>query len=579
MDDATPTAQRPAILVVDDTSGLSVVAGELTHRYRADYSIVAESSAEAGLRRLRALDEHDHDVALVLGARTAGGRQVLTAAHRLFPHARRALLLGWGEIRAAREEIVRSLNQREADCGVARPMASPDEGFHRTVTELLDEWWRLRGVPFEVVRIVGDPDDARSHEVCDLLQRHDFPYGFYPEHSDAGRAQLAEAGLSGARMPVVLLHTGQTFVDPSVVEVARALGARTRARAGIYDVAIVGGGPAGLAAAVYAGSEGLRTALIERQAMGGQAGTSSLIRNYLGFPRWISGNELASRALDQAILFGTDMVFGGNATCLRVQGDLRIIELADGSQIMTRAVVIATGVSYRQLGNPQLEPFHGTGVFYGAAVSEARSVTGEHVYVVGGGNSAGQAAMYLAKFAGQVTLAVRSGSLRHSMSEYLIGEIDATANIDVRYGVEIAGGGGDGRLRWLDIRDRRSGTVGRVAAAALFVLIGAQPLTDWLPASVERDAGGYLLTGPACTCEVCGSDRPSDRLLFETTTAGVFAVGDCRHESVKRVASAAGEGAVCVRLIHEYLAGHPLDVPDPRTGGRERAPSAANSER
>ena len=319
-----------------------------------------------------------------------------------------------------------------------------------------------------------------------------------------------------------------------------------------YDVVIVGGGPAGLAAAVYAGSEGLRVALVEREALGGQAGTSSMIRNYLGFPRGISGAELATRSLEQAVLFGTDIVYGSTATGLRAERDLRVVILGDGSEISSRTVVIATGVSYRRLEVPALEALIGAGVFYGAGMSEAQALAGERVFVVGGGNSAGQAAVHLSRYAERVTLLVRSGSLAKSMSQYLTAEIALTPNIDVRYGVEVVGGGGEGRLEWLELEDRHSGAVEAVPTAALFVLIGAQPFTDWIPSSVIRDQWGYVLTGARASSDT----RPGDTrapLLLETDLPGVFAVGDVRQGSVKRVASGAGEGAICIRLVHEYL--------------------------
>ncbi len=500
--DATP----PVILALDDAEGLEDLARELRGRYGSDYMVLTDHDAEAAERRLRELADQHRDVALVLAARGGAGERLLLASHRLHPRARRGLLLGWGEVRAHREDVVRLLSRARSEHAIERPVSSPDERFHRVITECLEEWWRQHGTPFQAVRVVGDHASPRSHEIRDLLQRHDLPYGFYPADSDEGRRLLADAGLPGDRLPVAFLHSGRTFVDPSDVEVAEALGARTRPGAGVYDVAIVGGGPAGLAAAVYAGSEGLRTALIERRAMGGQAGTSSRIRNYLGFPRGISGTELAARALDQAIMFGTEMVYGGDVVDLRSDGDLRILELADGNEISTRSVVIATGVSYRRLELPALEAFHGMGVFYGAAISEARAVAGEHVCVAGGGNSAGQAALHLATFAARVTILVRSTSLAESMSEYLIREIAATPNVDIRYGVEIVGGDGDGRLSCLDLRGRATGEVERVATAALFVLIGARPLTDWLPGRVARDEAGYLMTGPSCACDRCSGD-------------------------------------------------------------------------
>ena len=554
----------------------AVLARELTGRYAVDYSIVTASSGDEGMGMLRHLAARGEDVALILADRQMGGAAILRAAHDVHPQARRGLLLEWGEIRTHREEIAEAFALRHADCFVTKPTVSPDERFHRSITELLDEWWRVHGTMFEGVRVVGVRGSPRSHEICDLLQRHDYPYGFYPSESEGGQAVLQAAGVDADRLPVVVLHDGRALVDPSNVDVADALGARTRAGSGVYDVVVVGGGPAGLAAAVSAESEGLRTALVEPVAMGGQAGTSSMIRNYLGFPRGISGVELAARAFEQAILFGTEMIYGSRAVALRHERELRIVALSDGTEVLARSVVVATGVSYRRLDLPELEPFHGAGVFYGAGMSEARALAGEHVCVVGGGNSAGQAAVHLAKFATRVTVLVRSDSLAHSMSDYLVTELDVTPNITVRYGTEIVGGGGGGRLEWLDLQDRATGAIERTLTAAVFVLIGAAPYTDWLPSSVMRDEWGYVLTGHECLVRPRGagaeaqdsdgehvgvvSQHATSPVLFETSMLGVFAVGDVRQGSIKRVASAAGEGAICVRLIHEYLSALELRV-------------------
>jgi thioredoxin reductase (NADPH) len=551
---------KPVIFIAA-APGEVTLRDQLLSRYRADYELLFTEPA-AALDVLDELAQADRRVALVLIARGPRVRTVLAAVRRLHPHARRGLLVAWNEQRAVREEMNEIISRGQADCWVRRPLSSPDERFHRDLVELLDEWWRLRGTPYEAITVIGQRQSARAHEICDLLQRHDFPYGSYDADSEAGREALARAGVSGERLPVIVLHDGTVLVDPSNVDAANALGARTRPREGVYDVAIVGAGPAGLAAAVYAGSEGLRTAMIERQSMGGQAGTSSLIRNYLGFPRGISGAELAARALDQAMLFGTDMVYGGDVTGLYVDGDLRTVRLADGTDISARSVIVATGVAYRQLDEPQLRTFQGTGVFYGAAMSEARALIGESVYVVGGGNSAGQAAIHLARFAKHVTIAVRSDTLAHSMSDYLIQDISRIQNIDVRYGVEVVGAHGDGWLEQLTLRRRTDGRPEMVDAAGLFVLIGARPYTDWLPDSVQRDEHGYLITGPACTC---GSCPTGDRRLFETSLPGVFAVGDVRHQSIKRVASAVGEGSVAIRLVHEYLTRTPAR---PQEAGR-----------
>jgi thioredoxin reductase (NADPH) len=341
------------------------------------------------------------------------------------------------------------------------------------------------------------------------------------------------------------------LVDPANAEIARALGLQVRPDEGVYDVVIVGAGPAGLASAVYAASEGLRTALLEREAFGGQAGTSSRIRNYLGFPDGISGGELAQRAYEQAWVFGTHLVYGNPATSLAKDGDLLVIGLDDGSEARARAVVIATGVSYRRLQVPELEGLAGAGVFYGAGTIEAHAVAGQPVFVAGGGNSAGQAALHLSKYAQQVTLLVRSQTLAASMSDYLISQIEAAPNVDVRFRCEVAGGGGSGRLDQLLLRHRDSGETELVPAAGLFVLIGAEPFTTWLPDAISRDQWGFILTGSDT-----GHDWPLPRapLLLETSTPGVFAVGDVRHGSMKRVASAVGDGATVIRLVHDYLA-------------------------
>ena len=548
VEDAMLDDAKPVILIVDPEVDASSAVEELVARYSRDYTIVSAADVGAASQRLRTLAETASDVALILADRASNGAVLLDEARTLHPHARRGLLLNWNESRSYREEIAVAFARRQAECFVTKPSARPDERFHRSVTELLDEWWRIRGPRSTAVRIVGAERTARVYEMCDLLQRHDMSFAFHAADSEAGAAILDSAGVNAGVAPVVVLQDGRALVDPSNIEIADALGARTRPGSGIYDLIVVGGGPAGLSAAVYAESEGLRTALIEPTAMGGQAGTSSMIRNYLGFPRGISGAELAARAFDQAILFGTEMIYGIAAAGLRVDGDLRIVQLADGTEVPARAVVIATGVSYRTLDIPSLEPLNGVGVYYGAAISEAPALVGQEVFVVGGGNSAGQAAVHLAKFASRVTILVRSDTLAQSMSDYLVAEIDGTDNIYVKYGVEVAGGSGKGRLETIDVCHRTSGTVESLPAAALFVLIGAEPCTYWLPSDVARDDWGFVMTGPS-------RDNPS-LLQFESTVPGVFAVGDVRRDSIKRVASAAGEGAVCVRLVHQYLADH-----------------------
>ena len=398
--------------------------------------------------------------------------------------------------------------------------------------------------------MIGTEPSARVHEICDLLTRNSIPFGFHRADSAEGSAALQRLGLSPSSGPVVTFHTGVVLADPANAQVAEALGVNIRPAETTYNVVVVGAGP-GLAAAVYGASEGLRTALLEREAFGGQAGTSSLIRNYLGFPGGVSGAELAGRAYEQAWMFGTQFVYGNPATSLATDGDLRIVGLQDGSAVTSRAVVIATGVSYRRLAVPGLESLAGAGVFYGAATTEAQALAGKRAFVVGGGNSAGQAALHVSKYAQHVTILVRSASLAESMSQYLIREIEAAPSIDVRYRTEVAGGGGDGRLEQLKLRHRDTGGTETVPADGLFVLIGAQPFTDWLPEAVGRDQWGFILTGPDLAERWTLQREP---YLLETSTPGVFAAGDVRHGSVKRVASAVGDGSIAIRLAHDYLA-------------------------
>jgi len=539
-------SRKPVIAIVDPETGSSRSVEQVKARYSDDYSIVVDPDIVSAGARLVALAADARDVALILADRASDGAALLDDARGLHPQARRGLLLNWNEHRTYREEIAAAFAQRHAECVVTKALDAPDERFHRSITELLDEWWRLRAPRASALRIVGATRSARVYEMCDILQRQDVPFVFHPADSPLGAEILDGAGITECTAPIVVLQDGRALVDPSNVALADALGARTRPGSGIYDLVVVGGGPAGLSAAVSAGSEGLRTALIEPTAMGGQAGTSSMIRNYLGFPRGISGAELATRAFEQAILFGTEMIYGTPASGLSADGDLRVVHLADGTEVPGRAVVIATGVSYRTLGIPALEPLNGIGVYYGASMSEAAALAGKELFVVGGGNSAGQAAAFLAKFAARVTILVRSETLAETMSDYLVTEIAATPNIFVKYGVEVVDGAGEGRLEKLDVRHRGSGRIDTLPADALFVLIGAEPFTQWLPPEVARDDWGFVRTGPS-------GDNPS-LLQYESALRGVFAIGDVRRDSMKRVAAAAGEGAVCVRLVHEYLA-------------------------
>jgi thioredoxin reductase (NADPH) len=550
---------KPVVLVVDDEAdSLRALSQELDSRYGAHYRIVARASAQDALATLAELRAEDAAVPLILADQwmpETTGIELLARTRELHPTARRGLLVSWGD-RSASAPILAATALGQIEFYLPKPSWSPDEEFHLALTASLGEWWRQQGGRYEAVTVIGGEHHARSHEIRDLLTRNSVPFGFHPSDSAEGLAALRRLGLPADRGPVVALYSGAVLVDPTNAEVGQALGVDVRPPERTYDVLIVGAGPAGLAAAVYGASEGLRTAALEREAFGGQAGTSSLIRNYPGFPWGVSGVELAWRAYQQAWTFGTQFVYGNPATGLAAADGLYVMGLEDGTAVRGRAVIIATDASYRRLAVPGLEALVGAGVFYGAATVQAQAMVGRHAVVVGGGNSSGQAALHLSKYARQVSVLVRSRSLAASMSDYLIREIDVAPNVDVRYGVEVVGGGGDGRLEYLQLRDGSSGEVGSLPAAGLFVLIGAEPFTGWLPDRLGRDRWGYVLTGPDAR-----EPWPLERapLPLETTMPGVFAVGDVRHGSVKRVASAVGEGSMCIHQVHHYLALPGLD--------------------
>jgi thioredoxin reductase (NADPH) len=484
------------------------------------------------------------------------GDELLRRARALHPEARRALLVDWGAWadRPTARAIHATMALGDIDYYVLKPTRTADEHFHRTITEFLLEWTRAMPTTWHEVAVVGAQPSPRTHEITTHLARNGVPHAVLSPDSPAGRALLEESGLGPDDGPLVAVRGGRRLVDPSRAELAEAHGARVRlCDRHAYDLVVVGGGPGGLAAAVYAASEGLSVLVVEREAIGGQAGSSSRIRNYLGFPRGIGGAELAQRAFQQAWVFGAEVLLTREVAALR-PGDghgAHAVVLEDGSEIEAGAVVLATGVSYRRLGIPALEALHGAGVFYGAAVTEARALAGRDAYVVGGGNSAGQAVAHLARHARRVTLVVRGPSLAAGMSQYLIEELEATPNVELRCATQVVDGGGAGRLERLVLRDA-AGDEEEVEAAGLFVLIGARPHTDWLPETIERDQWGFVLTdrdasGVHWTLERAA--RP-----YETCVPGVFAVGDVRATSVKRVASAAGEGAVVISHVHAHLA-------------------------
>jgi thioredoxin reductase (NADPH) len=550
---------RPVLLAVDDEpAALSTIEGELRKRYGADYEVICEGSAAAALGALEQVRSRGGKVALVLAdlwMPDMTGIELLTKAHRLDPAAKRALVTGWGDLQVG-GRLVRAAVLGQVDDWGLKPWQPGDEGFHQLVAGLLYEWAQLQRPGFQAVQVVGEQWSARAHELRDLLARNHVLYGFLPADSEEGRALLDRVGATAEQLPVVVTFDGLVLHNPSFAEVAEALSAPTRPAAAAYDVTVVGAGPAGLAAAVYGASEGLGTALLEPEATGGQAGTSSMIRNYLGFPRGISGAELAYRAFHQAIGFGADIVYGQRAVGLHAAGPDRVVTLGDRTEVTSRAVILAIGVAWRRLGVPSLETLVGAGVFYGAATSEAQAMKGEQVFVVGGGNSAGQAAVHLARYATRVTMLVRGPSLAETMSDYLVRELEATANVTVRYHTEAVDGHGDGRLSGLTLKDHTSGATETVPATALFILIGAEPHTGWLPETIQRDRWGFLVTGTDLLQDgQPPAGWPLDRppLLLETSLPGVFAAGDVRHGSVKQVAGAVGEGSVAIRLVHQYL--------------------------
>jgi thioredoxin reductase (NADPH) len=549
----------PVLLLIDGSRARNRVEEELRKRYGADYQVVSATSVPRALDLLDRLHEQRRQVSLVLADQAlpeADGTDLLARIRRLHPTAKRVLLVSWGE-QSSSEPILQAVALGHIDAYAAKPLASPDERFHRAITEQLDAWARSHLPQFEAVRVVGEEWAARSHEIRELLRRNGIPAGFYPAGGAEANRLLEQAGIASPRLPVLVLFDGRVLADPSKAEVAEALGVKTSPASGSYDVTVIGAGPAGLAAAVYGASEGLSTVVLEPEAIGGQAGTSSMIRNYLGFPNGVSGEDLAVRAYTQAWNFGAEYVYGNPASGLRAaDGGELVVTVAGGEEVRSRAVVVATGMSYRRLGIPELDGLTGAGVFYGAATVEAPAVRGREVYVVGGANSAGQAAIHLARYAARVTMLVRGGSLADSMSDYLVREIASTPNIEVRYRVVVTGGGGDGRLERLTLADLDSGTTQTVETPALFVLIGAEPRTQWLPDAVRRDRWGFVVTGSDLFRDgraAAGWPLGRPPMYLESSLPGVFAVGDVRHGSVKRVASAVGEGSIAIRLVHDYL--------------------------
>jgi thioredoxin reductase (NADPH) len=549
--------QRPIFLLVSgDGLRLDALRDDLSRRYQADYQVSVAGSAAAALTMLAVQAGSGAEVALVIADQHLADMPAvdfLARAHGLHPGAKRILLIEHGDWSPGHPAIL-ALAVGKIDYHLYAPWYPLERGLYPAMSEFLAAWDKSREPSFAAFRIVGPANSPRAHRLRDDLARSNVPYWSFEDTSAEGRRLLREYRLEGTRLPVVLAMDGTVLVDPSHEDLMATLGLPSALGMRACDVAIIGAGPAGLAAAVYAASEGLGTVILEPDLPGGQAGTSSLIRNYLGFPRGLSGEDLATRAVDQAWLFGASFTLGA-ADGLTVDGASRVVHAA-GGQVEARAVVIATGVTWRRLGVPELEALVGAGVFYGAAAAEARAMAGQHVYVIGAGNSAGQAAIHLSRYAASVTMVVRGPGLAASMSSYLVTEISKTANIRIRPSTEVTGGSGQCSLETLTLRHRISGATETVPAAALFVMIGAEPRTTWLSGAIERDDQGFIRTGR--DLHRAGELPPGwplkrPPLPLETSVPGVFAAGDVRHRSIKRVASAAGEGATAIHLVHEFL--------------------------
>lgn len=552
-----PRAGKPVILVVTKPEETEPVLAELTPRYGTDYDLVAVQSCFQAENKTRELKQADIPIAMFLLTPELTDSSLvdaMTDLHSMCSTARRICLVVWAKFFTTGMNTLReAVSDGVLDAYLGLPRAARDEEFHTAMSEQLSEWgWTAHGPEAEAVQIVANGPSTDLARILDVLQRMGMPYRKYPADSDVGREVIALAE-PGAEFPLLRSMTGDVHSKPSNADIGEAMFGSVRDLPDCYvaDLCVVGAGPAGLAAAVYGASEGLSTIVVESEAVGGQAGTSSMIRNYLGFPRGISGMRLAQRARQQALRFGAKFLLGRPVTALE-PGQPHTVHLDGGHTLRAKAVVVATGAAYRRLGVEAVEDYVGRGVHYGAAMSVAQAYRNAKVYIVGGGNSAGQAAMHLAKFTPNVTILVRRNGLAETMSDYLIREIAATSRITVRPCTTVVDGGGEQRLTWLLLRDTVTGQERRVRADALMLLLGADPCTDWLPPEVARDEPGFVLTGNRVPPQFWHDEMPPEPNA--TTVPGVFAVGDVRSGSMKRVASASGEGASVVPTVHSYLA-------------------------
>jgi thioredoxin reductase (NADPH) len=549
-------AHRPVVLTVDDDPQvLRAVARDLRTQFGTDYRVLSAGGGAEALELLAQLEERGEEPALLLADQrmpSMTGVEFLRSARTMFPSARRVLLTAYADTQAA----ISAINEARLDHYLLKPWDPPEERLYPTVSDLLSDWTSERRPDFDGVRVIGARFARSSHELRDFLTRQQVPFRFFDAGEPDGASALAEAGESVT--PLVLVPGQEPLVRPTTVQLAAAVGLVTTAAVDHYDLVVIGAGPAGLAAAVYGGSEGLKTLLIEREALGGQAGTSSRIENYLGFPQGVSGAELARRARDQVLKFGVEVLNPQEVVRLEICGPARVVHLSDGRSVSCSVLLLATGVSYNRLSTSGAEQAEGQGLYYGAAMTEADSCAGVDVYIVGGANSAGQAAMYFSTRAASVTLVVRGPSLEQAMSAYLIEEIRAVPTIKVRTRTRITAFHGEDKLESITLADDVAGTEDTVPAGAVFTFIGARPQTDWLDGTVQRDADGFILAGPdlprdPATGRPVGWELDRDPYLLETSVPGVFVAGDARHRSVKRVTTGVGDGAMAVQFMHRHL--------------------------
>jgi thioredoxin reductase (NADPH) len=554
---------KPIIMTVDDEPQvLNAVERDLRRHFRSEYRVIKVGSGSEALEVVRQLKQRNDPVALFLVDQRmphVSGTEFLAQALKLYPDARKVLLTAYADTEAA----IASINTIGLDHYLLKPWDPPEQNLYPVLDDLLSDWWQTTPPSFDGIRVAGTLWSPKSHDVKDFLARNRIPYLWLDIDQDAVACELVDATLASQggstarrRLPVVFLPDGTALIEPDLRTLAEKAGLRTQATQPFYDLIVVGAGPAGLGAAVYGASEGLRTLMIDKHATGGQAGTSSRIENYLGFPKGLSGADLAQRATAQATRLGAEILTTQEAVKVRVEDPIRYVLLADGAELSCKALIIATGVTVRRLDAPGVDRLTGAGVYYGAALTEAANYRGQPVFVVGGANSAGQGAMFFSRYASQVTMLVRGPGLEATMSQYLIDQIRGTPNIDVQVNTEVAEAHGGELLEGLTLRNNISGERWSTAAAALFLFIGAVPHSELVAGVVERNSAGFILTGQDLLRgdkKPLGWKLPRAPYLLETSVPGIFAAGDVRQNAVRRVASAVGEGAIAVSLVHQYL--------------------------